>query len=125
MLHLQIVRDIPEAVRTSEEVHHLAEFFTARLKDWYVKFIPSFFFVIPPLLLLFVSSQHHNLIIYDCYYMCRPAIRGALLGCLALFERTHQSVAPTATATTTVAALSTADALSILSSFSKNVYVRT
>jgi hypothetical protein len=33
-IKLQIVGDVPEAVRTPEEVHHLAEFFTARLKDW-------------------------------------------------------------------------------------------
>jgi hypothetical protein len=31
---IQVVKDISEAVQTPGEVHHLAEFFTARLKDW-------------------------------------------------------------------------------------------
>lgn len=58
--------------------------------------------------------------LYFANIFCRrPALRGALLGCLALFERTQLK-----SSTCSIAELSAADALSILSSFFKNVYVR-
>lgn len=65
---------------------------------------------------------------YTHIFYFRPAIRGALLGCLALFERSqtlNNNPSPQIkSATTSRAELSTPDALSILSSVSKNVYVR-
>jgi hypothetical protein len=30
----QIVEEVPQAVRSAGDVHHLAEFFTSRLTDW-------------------------------------------------------------------------------------------
>lgn len=130
---LQVIAAEPGVVQSSGDVQHLATFFTGRLTDWCGA--PKLFLSFPGCKLYERESRHG----IACQlrpqpgsseeprppaslrpHLCRPAIRGALAGCLALLDlpAAAQGGGPAGPA------LSAADAVGMMEAFAGHVFVR-